>query len=155
MRLGWNGRDGRTSIGVHSFETTRGPAMRAKHTALILTAGFLLIPTITLSQGPGGRPAGDFGGRQGGGERGFGGPSSGGGSLQFTPGGGSPGGSSGRGRMLSDPDALFDQYSKDGRTLRKEDLPESMQRMIQFAGPMLGLTGDSWTRDQLKATAER
>ena len=26
-----------------------------------------------------------------------------------------------------------------------------MQRIIQFAGPMLGLTGDEWTRDQLKA----
>src|SRR3712207_7954067 len=60
------------------------------------TAGFLLIPTITLSQGPGGRPGGDFGGRPGGGERGFGGPSGGGMSFQYTPGGGAPG--AGRGR---------------------------------------------------------
>lgn len=129
--------------------------MRAKHTALILTAGFLLIPTITLSQGPGGRPGGDFGGRPGGGgERGGWSGQPGGG---FNPGGGAPSGGGGMrgGRMFADPDALFEQYSKDGRTLRKEDLPESMQRMIQFAGPMLGLTGDSWTRDQLKATAER
>ena len=46
--------------------------MRAKHTALILTAGFLLIPTMSWSQFPGG---GGFGG---GGPGGFGGGAPGG-----------------------------------------------------------------------------
>src|SRR2546423_9754532 len=43
-------------------QSRRGPLMRAKHTALILTAGFLLIPTLTWSQGPGGKPVVNFGG---------------------------------------------------------------------------------------------
>src|SRR5262245_58037493 len=97
--------------------------MRAKHAALLLTAGFLLIPTLSWSQFPGG-------------------------------GGGGPGGG-GRTRMMMDPDQLFDTYSKDGRTLRKEDLPQSMQMAIDMMGPQLGLTGNQWTREQLKADSER
>jgi hypothetical protein len=94
--------------------------MRAKHTALILTAGFLLIPTLSWSQFPGGRDGGG-----------------------------------GRTRMMMDPDQLFDTYSRDGRTLRKEDLPQSMQMAIDIMGPQLGLTGTQWTREQLKADSER
>jgi hypothetical protein len=95
--------------------------MRGKHTALILTAGFLLIPTLSWSQFPGGRD----------------------------------GGPGGRTRSMMDPDQLFDTYSRDGRTLRKEDLPERMQLMIDMMGPQLGLTGTQWTREQLKADSER
>src|SRR5262249_30335636 len=103
--------------------------MRAKHTALILTAGFLLLPTLTWSQGPG-RPGNDGGRWQGNGGPGGGGfnpgqgmiigtgqPGPGGGiQLQFTggqpfPGGGGPGGGGPRqGRMSMDPDALFTQF---------------------------------------------
>src|SRR5579883_2529966 len=103
--------------------------MRAKHTALILTAGFLLIPTLTWSQGPGGgRPGGNWGGDQGG--RGFGGP--GGGRPWGGPGGdtgggrgfgmtqfngqpgGMPGGDAGGGgrpSMRFDPEQLFARMS--------------------------------------------
>src|SRR4051812_2553332 len=66
MRLGGNARDRDGPVGVQSFESfPPGPPMRAKHTALVLTAGFLLIPTLTWSQGPGGRgDRGGFGGGQ-------------------------------------------------------------------------------------------
>src|SRR4051812_3362743 len=163
--------------------------MRAKHTALIVTAGFLLIPTLTWSQGPGGRgdrsgfgggqwnggapggaPWGGQGGdRSGGGDRfgGGGGDRFGGGGNQWGGqrgdgasgggnwGGGGQGMGGGRsGRMMADPDQFFDQYSKDGKTLRKEDLPQQLQMALQFMGPQLGLTGNEWTRDQLKQTAQ-
>src|SRR3954469_6641195 len=84
MRLGGNARDREGPVGVQSFESfPPGPPMRAKHTALILTAGFLLIPTLTWSQGPGG-----FGGGRGLGGGGFGGGPPGGGFGGAPPGGG-------------------------------------------------------------------
>src|SRR5436305_13206208 len=121
--------------------------MRAKHTALILTAGFLLIPTLTWSQGPGGgrpgggnwggdrggfgggQPAGQWGGAQWGGnqggDRGAGGDRGFGGAPGGGPGMGTGGG--GRMRMMADPDQFFDQYSKDGKVLRREDRPQQLQ----------------------------
>src|SRR4051812_45193923 len=82
MRLAGNKRDLDRPTGVHSSETSfiASPVMRMKHSALILTAGFLLIPTLTWSQGPGrgnwnggGFGGGDRGGFGGGGGPGFGG----------------------------------------------------------------------------------
>ena len=128
--------------------------MRMKHTALLLTAGFILMPTLLWSQLPG--EGGGFGGRDGGsgGPGGFrdrggpGGPAMGGPSMNW-------GGGGGRSPMFRDPEQLFAQYSKDGQTIRKEDLPQQMQMGIDMFGSQLGLTGNKWTRDDLRQATER
>src|SRR5438477_646149 len=112
MRLAQKGRDSGRRRSVNSVETlcVRGPAMRLKHSALILTAGFLLIPTLTWSQGPGGRDRGDRG--NGGGDRG-------------GWGGGPPGGGFDGDRRL---DEVFKRLDKneDGQ-LDYNEMPETLQ----------------------------
>jgi len=134
--------------------------MRMKHTALLLTAGFILMPTLLWSQLPGqgsgyGGRDGGFGGRDGGsgGPGGFRVPGGPGGPGGPTMGGPTMGWGGGRSRM--DPEQLFAQYSKDGQTLRKEDLPQQMQMGIDMFGPQIGLTGNQWTREDLQKATER
>src|SRR5262245_11650784 len=166
MRLGAKTRDCDPASGVHSYEPlyARSPAMRMKHTALLLTAGFILMPTMLWSQLPGqgggfGGRDGGFGGRDGGsggpggfrdrgGPGGPGGPAMGGAGMNW-------GGGGGRSRMFGDPEQLFAQYSKDGQTIRKEDLPQQMQMGIDMLGPQLGLTGNQWSREDLQKATER
>ena len=54
---------------------------------------------------------------------------------------------------MADPDQFFDQFA------RRQDPPprgppHSLQMALQFIGPELGLTGNEWTRDQLRQTAQ-
>ena len=121
--------------------------MRMKHTALLLTAGFLLMPTITLEPRPG--------------QGGFGGPAQAAVAASVAVGGnGRPGGSPG-----SQPGACGRRTAGHGRgdsgaaaRCEPDDLlriryrrtvdisaggPAGNERMIQFAGPMLGLTGNT------------
>jgi len=124
--------------------------MRMKHSALLLTAGFILMPTLLWSQLPG------QGGVPGGRDGGYGGPGGPGGFRdRGVPGGPGMGGPGMGGRSRMDPEQLFAQYSKDGRTIRKEDLPQQMQMGLDMMGPQLGLTGNQWTREDLQKATER
>src|SRR5437660_1491850 len=133
--------------------------MRIKHAALILTAGFLLIPTLTWSQGPGGfgggRPGGGGGwngGQWGGGTPGgfpgqFGGAAPGGGDRGFAgaPGGGAPGGGwggsgvggGGMGRMQMDPDQLFKMLSGGKDVINVNEMNPMFKGMFDRMGPRL------------------
>lgn len=101
--------------------------MRAKHTALILTAGFLLIPTMSWSQYPG------MGG-PGGGDRGAGGP-----------GGGRMGGMSNL-----DPDMIFNMMSGGKDVFYVDQLPPQFKGMYERFAPMMGITGNEVTREQYR-----
>jgi Ca2+-binding EF-hand superfamily protein len=151
--------------------------MRAKHTALILTAGFLLIPTLTWSQGPGGRPDRGFGGQGGGGDRGGygggyggdrGGPQSAGqpnrGQTQTPPGGGQWGGGQWNGggdggdnggggtrpSMRGDPDQIFNMVSKGQDVIHVDQLDPFSKSMFDRFASRFGLSGNEITREQFK-----
>lgn len=140
--------------------------MRAKHTALILTAGCLLIPTLTWSQGPGGRggfSGGDRGGRSGFGSRGDGGDRGGdrggsgdrGGFGGSGFGGGSFGGGGGFGGFRMDPDALFDMTARGADVIRVDQLQGIQKMMFDRFASRFGLTGNEITRSQFKAALEK
>ena len=130
MRLGANARDCEHPSGVQSYETlyVRGPAMRMKHTALLLTAGFLLMPTLLWSQlpgiggGPGGSPAGGDRPR------------------------------SGMSGMMSqlDPDMLFNMIAGGKDVIQVDQLDPRAKGMIDRFGASMGLTGNTISRDQFK-----
>jgi EF hand len=105
--------------------------MRIKHSALILTAGFLLMPTLLWSQlpGMGGGPPG------GGGPAGFGGP-----------GGGPPG----MGMGGFNPEMLFDRFANGKDVIRRADLDERGQRFFDRFAPMMGITNGELTREQFR-----
>ncbi len=104
--------------------------MCAKHTALILTAGFLLLPTLSWSQFPG-----------------MGGP--GGGRFGGNPGGGGAfGGGAGGTRMQFDPDRIFNMISGGKDVI---DLSQLDPNMRQRLASRYGVTGNQITRDQFKA----
>jgi Ca2+-binding EF-hand superfamily protein len=144
--------------------------MRIKHSALILTAGFLLIPTLTWSQGPGGGQRGPRGngGGFGGNGGGFGGSDRGGfGGNQWAgqaggdkpviqfggPPGGDQGGGMGGGRGMSrmDPDQLFNMVSKGQEVIHVDQLDPFSKSMFDRFASRFGLSGNQITRDQFKA----
>src|SRR2546426_8985260 len=116
MRLGAKGRDRDRGSGVQSSKASyaRGPVMRMKHAALLLTAGFLLMPTLLWSQFPGGGFGGGPGGPPGGGSGGFGG----------GPGGpgGFGGGRSSSMMMQLDPDMAFNILSEGKDVIQVDQL---------------------------------
>src|SRR5262245_53454686 len=148
MRLGIMRRDRSRVSGVQSYKQSyaRGPAMRMKHTALLLTAGFILMPTLLWSQFPGG-----FGGGPAGppGPGGFGGGTAG-------PGGGGPGGPGGFGgggrSMMTqmDPDMAFNFLSGGKDVIQVDQLDPRMKGMIDRFGSLVGLSGNQISRDQFK-----
>lgn len=119
--------------------------MRAKHTALILTAGFLLIPTLTWSQGPGGRLE----------VRGYGGgqPSSPGGGLYPPPGGGGEGRTSTRMGGMSgiDPDRIFDMLARGKEVIKVDEMDPFAKGMFDRFSRSFGLTGNEISRDRFKS----
>ncbi len=104
--------------------------MRLKHSALILSAGFLLMPTLMWSQGPGG-------GFPGGG--GF----------------GQPGGGAGGGLSRMDPDMMFNMLSGGKDVINLDQLDPRMKGMMDRFGPMLGLSGNQISRDQFRQSMGR
>jgi Ca2+-binding EF-hand superfamily protein len=104
--------------------------MRAKHTALVLTAGFLMIPTMSWSQFPG---------MAGGGDRGAGGP-----------GGGRMGG------MGSiDPDTSFNWFSGGKDVIIVDQISPQLRGIFDRVAPMLGLTGNEISREQFRGAAAK
>src|SRR5262245_53997079 len=101
--------------------------MRIKHSALILTSGFLLMPTLLWSQLPGM----GGGGAPGGGPGAFGG-----------------GGAPGMGGF--NPEMLFDRYAQGKDVIRRADLDERGQRFFDRMAPMMGATNGELTRDQFR-----
>jgi hypothetical protein len=99
--------------------------MRAKHSALLLTAAFLLMPTLLWSQFPGG-----FGG-------------------------GPPGGGDSRTRTQMDPDQLFNFVAKGQEVIRVDQLDPFSKSMFDRFASRLGLTGNEISRDQFKAAMTR
>jgi len=131
--------------------------MRMKHTALLLTAGFLLLPTLLWSQFPGG-----FGGGPGGppgGPSGFGGgPAGAGGGGPGGFGGGGPGGFGGGGRsmmMQMDPDMAFNMLSGGKEVIQVDQLDPRWRGMVERFLPMMGLSGPQISRDQFKQGATK
>lgn len=102
--------------------------MRAKHTALILTAGVLLLPTLSWSQFPG----------MGGG----------------GPGGGGFGGG-GRTGMQMDPNMLFNMLSGGQDVINVDQMNPQFRGMFDRFAPMLGLRGNQITREQFSGAMTR
>src|SRR5262249_41428412 len=104
--------------------------MRIKHSALILTAGFLLMPTLLWSQFPG-----MGGGPPGTGRGGFSGQGSGG---------------SGMGSGGFNLEFLFDRYAQGKDVIRRADLDERGQRFFDRFAPMAGVSNGEMTREQFR-----
>src|SRR5262249_45589952 len=152
MRLGIMRRDRNRVPGVQSYKPfyARGIVMRMKHTALLLTAGFLLMPTLLWSQFPGGFGGGPAG--PPGGPGGFGTGAAGPGGFGAGPSGfgGGPGGGGRFSMMMQDPDMAFNMLSGGKDVIVLDQLDPRMRGMVERIGPMFGFTGNQISREQFK-----
>jgi hypothetical protein len=99
--------------------------MRVKHAAILLVAGFILMPTVLWSQPGGlGGPPGGFGG------------------------GGGMGGGGAFSRI--NPDQLFDLFAKGQDVIRVESLDQGSRAMFDRFGARFGITGSQITREQFR-----
>lgn len=98
----------------------RDPAMRVKHSALLLTAGFILMPTLLWSQPGGGGGAGGAASGQ---------------AAFFS-------------RM--DPDQLFNMLGKGQDVIRVESLDPMARTMFDRFASRFGISGNEITRESFR-----